>query len=47
MHSAPRLALVLTIAAGAWATWRRLRFDAPLSAREWRADAIGPDDLAG
>ncbi|MCA1005602.1 hypothetical protein LCL87_07730 [Rhodococcus hoagii] len=47
MSSPRRLVLVLAIAVGAWATWRRLRFDAPLSTAEWRADALGPDDLAG
>lgn len=49
MNSTRRLVLVLVlaIAAGAWAAWRRLRFDAPLSTAEWRADAVGPDDLAG
>ncbi|GAB2633474.1 hypothetical protein ABI214_14935 [Prescottella soli] len=48
MSSHSRIVLVLGIAvAGAWFARRRLRFDAPLSAREWREDAIGPDDLAG
>jgi hypothetical protein len=48
MSSNTRIALVLGIAvAGVWFARRRLRFDAPLDAREWREDAIGRDDLAG
>ncbi|WP_164877640.1 hypothetical protein [Prescottella agglutinans] len=48
MTSRSRIMLVLgTAAAGVWFFRRRPRFDAPLSAQEWREDAIGPDDLAG
>ncbi|MDH6283849.1 hypothetical protein M2284_001012 [Rhodococcus sp. LBL1] len=48
MNSCNRIVFALGIAVvGVWFARRRLRFDAPLSAREWHEDAIGRDDLAG
>ncbi|WP_165497075.1 hypothetical protein [Rhodococcus sp. ABRD24] len=47
MTSLQRVAVTIAIVVAAWAVWTRLRFESPLSGREWRTDEIGPDDLAG